>query len=187
MTRSLFAQLSRESFVYGLSAALSKLIGLVLVPIYTRLLLPADYGVLGLLITGTSILTSVLILGLDAATALRFYQTEDVQERKIITSTFLYFELALAFGVGSLLFVLAEPITRLMFGNAELTPYVQLSVATVPFATFITLFLDVARLVRLPRRYLVLSIGNLALTAALILVGLVGLHLGWAGYCGARY
>ena len=181
MIRSLFVQLSRESFVYGLSAACAKLVGLILVPIYTRLLAPDDYGLLGLITTGTSILTSLLILGLDAATALRFYQTEDAQERRVITSTFLYFELVLASGVCAGLFILAEPIARLGFGDVAVTPYIQLGVATVPFATWITLFLDVARLLRLPARYLILSVGNLLLTAVIILIAVVGLHWGVIG------
>jgi len=77
MARRLFVQLSRESFLYGLSAAASKLAGLILVPLYARALLKAEFGTLDLLTTSAGVLSSLLILGLDTGVALRYYQTED--------------------------------------------------------------------------------------------------------------
>jgi O-antigen/teichoic acid export membrane protein len=185
MVRQLLTQLSRESLVYGLSAAASKLIGFVLVPIYTHLLSPQDFGTLNLITTGTTILASLLILGLDNASALNYYATDDPAERRVVASTFLYFELGVASLVCAVLLLLAYPLTLLVFGDPAFTGYVQLGVAGVPFAVFVTLFLDVSRLARLPWRYLMLSVCNLLLTAALIVPALAWLHLGIGGVLGA--
>ncbi len=35
-----------DSLIYGLSGVISKMIGIFLVPVYTRLFLPDDYGLL---------------------------------------------------------------------------------------------------------------------------------------------
>jgi len=183
--RKLFAQLSKESFVYGLSAAAAKLIGLVLVPLYTRSLSQSDFGVLELLITGTGILSALLILGLDNATALSFYNTEDEQERGAIASAFLYFELALTFTVSGVLFLLAGPMASLLLGDPAYTVYVQLAVVIVPFATLVTMFLDIARLVRKPSRYVAISVGNLILTACLVLLAVIVFRLGIEGILAA--
>src|SRR4051794_10829731 len=109
MIRQLFAQLSRESFVYGLSAAAAKLIGFILVPLYTHTLTQADFGVLDLLTSGAGILGALLILGLDTAVAICFYDVAATQDRRVVVSTFLYFELALTVGICAPLFLLAQP------------------------------------------------------------------------------
>src|SRR5690349_17368159 len=185
MVRPLLAQLSRESFIYGLSAAIAKLVGFLLVPLYVRVLTADDFGIFSLITTGTAILASLLILGLDNATALTFYQTEDPREQRVIASTLLYFELGLTTAVCGVLFIAAQPIARLLLRDPGYTGYVQLAVATVPFAVFMTIFLDIARLIRLPWRYLALAAGSLLLTAILILIALVGLHLGLEGVLAA--
>jgi O-antigen/teichoic acid export membrane protein len=185
MARRLFVQLSRESFLYGLSAAASKLAGLILVPLYARALLKAEFGTLDLLTTSAGVLSSLLILGLDTGAALRYYQTEDPEERRLIASTFLYFEVLLTTVVCAALFALARPLAALLFHEPAATRYVQLAVATVPFSTFVVLFLDIARLARLPRRYLLVALGNMLLTTALVLVAVLVLGLGIEGVLGA--
>jgi O-antigen/teichoic acid export membrane protein len=185
MVRGLLTQLSRESFVYVLSAGASKLIGFVLVPLYTHLLSPADFGTLNLLTTGTAILSSLLILGLDTAAALNYYATDDPTERRVVASTFLYFELVVASLVCIVLFLLAYPLAVFVFNDPAFTGYVQLGVAGVPFAVFVMLFLDVSRLARLPWRYLIIAVCNLLLTAVLIVTAVAGLRLGISGVLGA--
>jgi O-antigen/teichoic acid export membrane protein len=69
----------------------------------------------------------------------------------------------------------------LLFSSLEYTAYIQAAVLIIPFATFVTLFLDVARLVRLPLRYLTIAVGNLLLTTVLIVAAVVGLGLGLTG------
>lgn len=179
--RQLLFQLSKESFVYGLSGALTKLIGLVLVPLYTRSLVQGDFGLLELLTTITSVVSSLIILGLDGAAALRFYQLENRQERLALTSTLFYFELTLVTLVSVALFGISQPLAELLFQDESLTIYLQLTILTVPFATLVTLFLQVARLARRPLSYLALSIGNLSLVASLVVVAVLVFGLGLQG------
>ena len=42
------SRFAKEFVIYGVSGALSKIIMVFLVPIYTRVLTPSDYGILGL-------------------------------------------------------------------------------------------------------------------------------------------
>ena len=55
-------QLAGESFIYGLSGAVSALVGLFLLPLYTKQLAPADYGVLELVVTTMNVLTLIAVL-----------------------------------------------------------------------------------------------------------------------------
>ncbi|MFX0142190.1 MAG: lipopolysaccharide biosynthesis protein, partial [Candidatus Hodarchaeota archaeon] len=65
-------KLLRHSSVYSIGNLLSKAIGFFLIPLYTRYLTPADYGVLELLELTSSIIS--LFLGLRIGTAvIRFF------------------------------------------------------------------------------------------------------------------
>jgi O-antigen/teichoic acid export membrane protein len=185
VARQLFIQFSRESFVYGLTAASAKLVGFILVPVLTRTLSTSNYGILGLITTGTAILSSLLILGMDSSIAITFYKTEDPAERRTIASTFLLFEIAFTLTACGLLLLAAQPIAILAFGDASLTPYVQLGLATVPFAIYVTMFLDIARLVRVPLRYMAISLGNLLLTSLLVILAVVVFRLDVGGVLAA--
>ena len=184
MMRRLFFQLSSQSSVYGLSAAASKLVGLVLVPVYTHLLTQADFEHLWILLSPYGDFSAVLVLGLDMAAAVNFYADDDVDRRRQVLSTFLTFELVLTTGASLALFAAAQPLAALLLGDTRWTGAVQLAVALVPFSTFVTIFLDIARLSRQPWRYLTIALGSLVLTAILIIVAVVGLGWGVVGVLG---
>ena len=185
MALQAFVQLSKESFVYGLTAAAARLVGFILIPIYTHVLTTSNFGILDLMTTGTPILSSVLILGMDASIAISFYETDDLTKRQAIASTFLLFEFGFALVSCGLLFLAASPIALLAFGDVSFTPYVQLGLATVPFAIYVTMFLDISRLVRVPLRYMLISLGNLLLTSLLIILAVVLFRMGVEGVLAA--
>lgn len=75
----MFAQLKKlslESLGYGFSRAVSQSISIFLVPMYTRLFLPEEYGVIDVIKTITAVLMGVLILGTDTALSLHYFDDE---------------------------------------------------------------------------------------------------------------
>lgn len=71
----------KDSVIYGLGGMLPKLLNMLLIPVYTRVLTPTDYGILSLASLLASMLAQVMLLGL-AGSVTRFYrvsseQTED--------------------------------------------------------------------------------------------------------------
>ena len=60
-------QLAGDSLIYGLSGVVSKMIGIFLVPVYTRLFFPADYGIINLINT-TFFLIGIKVFIMDPAT-----------------------------------------------------------------------------------------------------------------------
>ena len=80
--RPYIKQLFSESMIYGLSRVAIKLVNIFIVPLYTRFFLPDEYGLLGIISNGTFLFTILLMLGLDAAAAVYFWDKEDVVEQK---------------------------------------------------------------------------------------------------------
>lgn len=70
-------QLGKDSLVYGFGAILAKGVGFFLLPIYTRIFTPAEYGTIEMLSVIASFLGAVLVMGLDSAQSFYFYERRE--------------------------------------------------------------------------------------------------------------
>src|SRR5690349_10582007 len=94
MMRGHLRRLVRQTVGYGIGMALSRFAGVVLVPIYTRVLSPADYGTWGVVNTVSTILSLLVFFGLDTAMARFYFETEDPEERRRLVGTAFWTVLA---------------------------------------------------------------------------------------------
>jgi O-antigen/teichoic acid export membrane protein len=86
---SLLKDFSKDTIVYGLGKGIKKFIGLLLVPIYTRVLSPADFGIVDSLGAGIFFITAFLNFGLDSASGFYFFQPSSESEKgKILFTVF---------------------------------------------------------------------------------------------------
>lgn len=106
----MYKRLLKDASLYSVSSLLARGFSLITVPIYTRILSPADYGALDLL-SYTAVLV-VLIMGaaLDQAVARFYLDVEDDSEKKRIASTVLIYNIF----VFALLIPLAKPLAGWM-------------------------------------------------------------------------
>lgn len=81
-------QLVGETAVYGLSTILARIINFVLVPVYTRVLSQADYGVVTELMAWIGVLQVALVLGLETG-CFRFANKEGVDARRVYGNAFV--------------------------------------------------------------------------------------------------
>ena len=81
--RILRSEVGRNFLTYGIGAAFLSGISFFLVPIYTRVISPEDYGLLELLNTGVAIVGVVLPLGLSQSFFLEFYHHDNEGRRRM--------------------------------------------------------------------------------------------------------
>ncbi|MCK4830253.1 oligosaccharide flippase family protein, partial [bacterium] len=129
-------QLAAESIIYGISGTVAKSIGFFLIPIYTRIFSPADYGIIALITTLTGLLGMFVVLGLDNSSARWFYDTDEVQNRKHTISSWFWCQLSVSciFALGLILF--ASHISALLFKSQEYAILICLAAITIPLRTF---------------------------------------------------
>jgi O-antigen/teichoic acid export membrane protein len=84
----------RNSFVYTLSGIFSSAISLFLIPIYTRIFVPADYGIIELVAILTNLIYLTIALEISQAIGLYTLDTKDTVENR------RYFSTALVFTIG---------------------------------------------------------------------------------------
>lgn len=94
-------QLAGETAIYGLSTILARIINFVLVPVYTRVLTQADYGVVTELMSWIGVLQVAMILGLETG-CFKFANREGADTRKVYGNAFVA-----VFGVSAVTLALA--------------------------------------------------------------------------------
>ena len=94
-------QLAGETAIYGLSTILARIINFVLVPVYTRVLTQADYGVVTELMSWIGVLQVAMVLGLETG-CFKFANREGADTRKVYGNAFVA-----VFGVSAVTLALA--------------------------------------------------------------------------------
>jgi O-antigen/teichoic acid export membrane protein len=123
---STYRSLLRHSAAYSVPVILGKMCSFFLLPVYTRYLSPADYGVLELLDLTSFMLTS--LLGARLGDALCYFHAEATSsEARGAVATTAFFS-ALAMGIFGALtgFLVSEPLGKLVFGTTAYTFYFHL-------------------------------------------------------------
>jgi O-antigen/teichoic acid export membrane protein len=174
--------LGRDSLVYGVLDVASRLVSLILVPLYTRALAPADYGALDLVTTFATLVYTVCYLGLDSALAYFFSgdQTDDGRRRTATTGLVTWTALVT---LGAAAFATLAPfVARFVVPNVPgAARLLMLAALGLPFLAATTAQTMVLRLRFEMGAYVVLMLGRLVTTIGLTIYMVVGLRRGVEG------
>ena len=119
------SRLGRHSIVYGLGGLVSRVLAVLLLPLYTRYLLPRDYGAIETLVALSAVLVTVLRLGLPSAFFRFYFDAKGAADRLRIVRTSFWATMFLAtIGAGAGI-VFAAPISRLLFATTSRTSLVE--------------------------------------------------------------
>jgi O-antigen/teichoic acid export membrane protein len=109
--------LLKTGLVYTLTAVLSRGLAFLLLPIYTRVLSPADYGSLDLLIVFAAIINLTVAFEISQGVA-RFYTAEAEDERKILYASSAFWFTVLTYGIFLMMMLLfSSKLAGLIMGQ----------------------------------------------------------------------
>jgi O-antigen/teichoic acid export membrane protein len=125
------SRVGRHALVYGVGILLTKAISFVMLPVYTRFLTPADYGVIELVEMTLDVIS--ILAGARIATGIfRYYhKAKDPVERDAVISTALMVLAASYTAVGCLTFLAAPLLSRLVFDTDEYVTVIRLAAASL--------------------------------------------------------
>ncbi|MFQ5669575.1 MAG: lipopolysaccharide biosynthesis protein [Acidobacteriota bacterium] len=128
------ARLGKHSLVYGVGSLGTRVLGFLLIPVYTRYLTPADYGVLALCTATVGILKIVSLAGIPTALFRSYLLTaRSDQEKRKVLGTGLAALLIAGAAILLLLLVLRRPLAFWLFGSDRQVGFVVL-IAWLNFA-----------------------------------------------------
>lgn len=167
---SIIKRLAGESFIYGLSGIISRFIGVFLVPIYTRVFLPSDYGIISLVTNLFTLLSILTILGLDNSLHRWYYESEDEEDRKKTVNTFLWACLVVSLAFASLLLVSYDWVATYVLKQPDAAPVILVAAFNLPLIIFTTFTSNV---LRIQRRAIYTSVFTLATSLITILLNIL--------------
>ena len=124
-----------DSFIYGLSGIITSFIGVFLIPLYTSVFNPEDYGIIALLTSLQSVVTIFIIFGMDNSFAVWYWDKPTEQGRAVATSNWFFFSLALGLLTSILLAAGSFFLASSLLGDSKLYPLVILFAINIFFAS----------------------------------------------------
>jgi O-antigen/teichoic acid export membrane protein len=171
----------KHGSIYGFGVILSRLIGFIMLPIYTRVLTPEDYGVLEILSLTTDVLGFLAGLGMGAAVMRYYYYYDTARERALVISSAVTFLVVLFAASTALAMPAAGPLAHLVLGEPEYSGLVRLALIAFLLSSLIEIPLVYLRAKQLSTQVVLFNLLRLLLALSLNILLVVVLRWGVRG------
>lgn len=166
----------KKSFVYFIGNALAAIIAIILIPLYTNYLSPAEYGYATIIQITITYGYSLLSFGLNTGFMIRYWKIDEHQKKKLFTIVLLFY------CVVPILFIIASPFYSffiLFMGSGFNLFYFWLLGLTIFSALYFNFYITLLRNQLKAKLYVFFSIGNALVMALLNIYFIVEKHLGY--------
>lgn len=180
--RNLIKKVAGDTAIYGLPSILSKSVGILVLPIVTRFLSPSDYGIIELLNIFGVVITSFIIMGLNASRTIIFYENDSGFTKSSLIKTYVLFLSTWGFFITLVAIIICPYIFSYGFNKNISIDLIIISFLGFFFAAIRNGIQDFFRLLFWRFKFVFLSGLQLALTYSLLLFMVSVLHWGLKGY-----
>lgn len=149
--------LASDTAIYGLGSVIKKVIGLFLLPFYTRALSPSEYGVLDSLATFTYFVAVILGLGITGATGRYFFIAKTEAEKGSVLYTSVILKILTTLVPVAIMLFFVNNISSLLFNTEKYAWVVVLALILIPVQDISQLQELLFRYYRQPWKYLLVS------------------------------
>jgi O-antigen/teichoic acid export membrane protein len=112
-------ELLRHSAIYGVGSIIARVLGVLLLPLYTRYLSPSDYGLIETLVALAAVLTALVAQGMKSAFFRFYFDSAELERRLLVVRTAFWYVMAASTVVSLAGIVLAPQISWLLFGTHD--------------------------------------------------------------------
>jgi len=174
-------RLLKDSLIYGLGRISGSIISIFLVPIYTRIFSPHDYGIIDLIATVVAFLNLFLLLGIENGVARYYVDAKENKDKKLTASTGLFFITAFSFVVIPILILFSKKLSFLIFESRTYSLFLTVALSTIPFYILFYYFQNMLKWRFQPTFFTITSVGLLLLQTSLTVYLVVSLKIGIIG------
>ncbi len=174
-------RLGRDTTLYTVSILLSRAVSFVMLPVYTRYLTPADYGVLQMLDMAVDIAAILLTAGVTSGTQRFYFAAESDQERDEVMSTAFVLDLAVSLFASLVLASAATRISDLLLKGSGSPQMVMVAAANFTLNMLSGIPILLMRVRQQAGLAVMTSLARLVLQLSLNIAFVVGLELGPMG------
>ncbi|MEJ7824138.1 MAG: lipopolysaccharide biosynthesis protein [Solirubrobacteraceae bacterium] len=184
--RSLFTRLLTGGAAYQASSIASAVLALVTLPLYTRALSTADFGIAETLLTFIILASILLRFGLGEAFVRYYHAQEEGSDRDRLAATTVATVLAITTVAAVALGIAAGPLSVLLLGFED-AAILRIGLLGLWAFTNLEIAYALLRVEERRRAYLLASLANVLLTVGLTVTLVVVLDGGAQGYLAGNY
>jgi O-antigen/teichoic acid export membrane protein len=179
--RSGLRSLVSDSAVYGLADIIARFITIFLVPIYTRLFTPEDYGVLSLVNSSLTVVAILVVLGLDNSANRWYWDTDDEIDRHRTIASWTWCQLVAATVMGTAMFASADWLALTIVEQERAALYFRLAALGLPLTAIGKIATTRLRMQRRPWVTTFYALGTTIVTVVSTVVLVIILRWGLTG------
>ena len=112
-------ELLRHSAIYGAGSIVARVLGVLLLPLYTRYLSPSDYGLIETLVALSAVLTALVAQGMKSAFFRFYFDSAEQERRHLVVRTAFWYVMAASTAVALVGIVLSPQLSWLLFGTHD--------------------------------------------------------------------
>ncbi len=173
--------LSKHTLIYGLGNVFNRVVGFLMIPIYTRFLSPTDYGILEIVTLTTQIIALVASAGVTQGIVRFYFEYESEKDKNEVMSTSI-----IAFSIVSLIVLIpvlcfSSSLAELLLDSSDQRNLFMVSIGTIWFASLSQIGFYYLRILKQSSRFMIYSVAKLVLALSLNIYFIVVLDTGVIG------
>lgn len=175
------SRLVKDTVTYSLGALLNRMLMFLLLPLFTRLLTPNDYGVnavIGTLLVG---LSGFFGLGTGTSLGVLYFELREESARSTVIWTSVIFLTAHSLVLCGVAAVFATPLSQMFFQSPEYSDLIRMGLVTTGLLTASEPFFAFLRMEKKARLVVALSVVETVLGLALSVYLVAVMHRGLRG------
>jgi O-antigen/teichoic acid export membrane protein len=165
---------------FGLASSIEKLLGFIILPIYTREFNKIEYGVIDMVSTIISVAIIFGLLQLETALQRYYYEYKGVKRKLLITNTYFWIGGCSAV-IGTLIFCIAPIISEKLFKTNAYAALIRIAAFQLPLANLSMLGLLLLRYEKENIKFLTVIITKVIFSLLFVYLFVIYLRMGLTG------
>ncbi|MEO9003594.1 MAG: lipopolysaccharide biosynthesis protein [Ginsengibacter sp.] len=165
---------------FGLASSIEKLLGFIILPIYTREFNKVEYGVIDMVGTVIGVATIFSLLQLETSLQRYYYEDKDLKRKLLITNTYIWIG-GCSVVVGTLIFCLSSVLSQKLFKTDEFAGLIRMAAIQLPLGNLGMLGLLLLRFQKENIKFLIVIITKVVFSLFLVYLFVIHLRLGLSG------
>ncbi len=172
---------AKPFIIYGIGTALVRFTSLLLVPVYTRVFSPSEYGVYDIITSFVTLLYLFGMMQLESGLARFYYEKKVASERVSLINTLFSAVLTFSSLLSLVVVIFSTSISNLMFHTSEFSSSIMYCALTIPVYNIYSFLSVLVRFEEKPLLFIIISIVQLLIMLSLSILLVVVLKIGLAG------
>jgi O-antigen/teichoic acid export membrane protein len=165
---------------FGLATSIEKLLGFVILPIYTKYFNATEYGIIDMI--GTILQVTCIFGLLQLETSLqRYYYEYNSLKKKLLVSTVYYWISVCSVVIGLIIFFISPFLSQWLFGSSEYAILIKTIAIQLPLTNISMLGLVLLRFEKENIKFLAVIVTKVVTTLLFVYIFVIYLKLGLKG------